>query len=314
MRRALAESWNGTSWAIQSNPNNSAGDNDLIGVACVTSTSCKAVGYFVNGSSVDRTLAESWNGTAWTLIPSADNGSKANYLYDVSCFSSTYCKAVGYYFNASNVEQTLIESWNGSTWSLMTSPNVGTGTNWLRRVTCFSAFSCKAVGDYQSGTVTKTLVESWNGSIWSVMSSQNVGAGSNELDGVSCFAATSCKAVGTYYNSSNVQRNLAESWNGTSWTVVTTPNKGAGINFLNNLSCVSSASCQAVGSYVNGSSVNQTLAEAWNGTSWSLESSPNGSTNTNYLFNVTCTGASCKAVGTYLNGSSIHQSLIESFG
>ncbi len=312
VKRTLAESWNGTSWATQSTPNNGAGDNDLVGVACVTSTSCKAVGYFVNGSSVDRTLAESWNGTAWTIIPIADNGVNTNYLYDVSCVSSTNCKAVGYYVNASSVQKTLIESWNGSTWSLMTSPNSGTGTNYLRRVSCFSASSCKAVGDYQSGTITKTLVESWNGSTWSVTSSPNIGAGSNILFGVSCFAATSCKAVGNYDNASNLERTLAESWNGTSWTVVSSPNEGTGVDFLNNLSCTSSSSCQAVGSYVNGSSVNQTLAEGWNGTSWSVESTPDASANTNYLFNVTCNGALCKAVGDYLNGSSIPQTLVES--
>jgi hypothetical protein len=224
VKRTMAQSWNGTSWATQSTPNNGAGDNDLIGVACATITSCKAVGYFVNGSSVDRTVAESWNGTTWTLIPSADNGSNTNTLQDVSCVSSTNCKAVGYYINASSVQKTLIESWNGSTWSLMTSPNVGTGTNYLRRVSCFSASSCKAVGDYQSGTITKTLVESWNGSTWSVMSSPNIGAGNNILYGVSCFAATSCKAVGNYDNASNLEQTLAESWNGSSWTVVSSPN------------------------------------------------------------------------------------------
>jgi len=312
VKRTMAQSWNGTSWATQSTPNNGAGDNDLIGVACATITSCKAVGYFVNGSSVDRTVAESWNGTTWTLIPSADNGSNTNTLQDVSCVSSTNCKAVGYYINASSVQKTLIESWNGSTWSLMTSPNVGTGTNYLRRVSCFSASSCKAVGDYQSGTITKTLVESWNGSTWSVMSSPNIGAGNNILYGVSCFAATSCKAVGNYDNASNLEQTLAESWNGSSWTVVSSPNEGTGVDFLNNLSCTSSTSCQAVGSYVNASSVNQTLAEGWNGTSWSVESTPDASTSTNYLFNVTCNGALCKAVGDYVNGSSIPQSLVES--
>ncbi len=312
VKRTLAQVWNGTLWSTQVPPNNGVGDNDLLGVACATATSCMAVGYFVNSGSVDRTLAESWNGSVWTLVPMPDNGSAANYLYSVSCGSPTSCKAVGYYITSGSVQKTLVESWNGTAWSLSASPNVGTG-DVLRRVSCYSATACKAVGSDQSGTVSKTLIESWNGTAWSVMPSPNMGSGSNVLSGVSCYFTTSCKAVGNYANSSNVQRTLAEAWNGYSWTIVNTPDNGTNVNFLNNLSCASSTSCQAVGSDENGSSVNQTLAESWNGASWSLESTPDASTNTNYLYNVACNGALCKAVGTYLNGSALHQTLVESF-
>ena len=39
----------------------------LVSVSCITTTSCIAVGAYVNSSGTQVTLGESWNGTAWTL-------------------------------------------------------------------------------------------------------------------------------------------------------------------------------------------------------------------------------------------------------
>jgi hypothetical protein len=56
-------------------------------------------------------------------------------------------------------DETLIESWNGKTWSMVSSPNKGEG-GVLSEVTCTSSTSCVAVGAfYKDSTVTKTLVE-----------------------------------------------------------------------------------------------------------------------------------------------------------
>ena len=75
---------------------------------------------------------------------------------------------------------------------------------------------------------------------------------------------------------------------------------------------MSASDCWAVGSYFNGS-VNQTLIERWDGTSWAIVSSPNASiTRVNSPPGVTCVSASeCWAVGYYVNGSVTYQTLIE---
>jgi hypothetical protein len=44
------------------------------------------------------------------------------YLYGVACTSSKACVAVGSYTNQSGVAMTLAERWNGSTWSIQSSP------------------------------------------------------------------------------------------------------------------------------------------------------------------------------------------------
>lgn len=56
---ALAERWNGTSWAIQRTPGNPAGtpENALAGVLCTSARVCTAAGFRQRLFTV-RTLAE----------------------------------------------------------------------------------------------------------------------------------------------------------------------------------------------------------------------------------------------------------------
>ena len=130
------------------------------------------------------------------------------------------------------------------------------------------------------------------------------------LDDVSCASATSCIAVGSY--STNDYENaqpLAEHWNGRTWSIQAVPNPtGTGAEFpgLDSVSCASSRSCTAVGSYFDSvSSESLPLPERWNGSTWSIQATPNptGATS-NQLEGISCTSAtSCTAAGLYNTGS-----------
>jgi hypothetical protein len=303
--RTLIESWTGGPWTAVASPNiGTNNSNQLLGVSCVSATSCTAVGSYTNGS-VSRTLIESWNGSTWTTVASPSEGSYNNYLNGVSCVSATSCKAVGYWYNSSGVQRTLILSWNGGNWTVA-SPNKGTGDNQLNGVSCVSATSCKAVGSYRtvSGGVLHTLIESWNGSTWTVVASPNNGNvddNGTELNGVSCVSSTACKAVGDW-QSSGGRRTLTESWNGSTWTIVASPNAGNYSNSFAGVSCVSATSCKAVGSdAVSSSSASRTLIASWNGATWSLVASPNPPNTVgsgSRLAGVSCVSpTSCTAVG-----------------
>ena len=108
---ALAESWNGTKWAIQptSSPAGSMGDS-LSGVSCSSATACTAVGYYGNRLDLDLTLAESWNGTKWAIEPIPNPaGSPDSNLSAVSCTLAAACKAVGFYTNSAQSQVPLTE-------------------------------------------------------------------------------------------------------------------------------------------------------------------------------------------------------------
>src|SRR5258707_4029277 len=62
----------------------------------------------VVGSVINQTLIERWNGTSWEIVSSPNTSpTQSNLLYSVTCGSASDCWAVGYYYNASSVAQTL---------------------------------------------------------------------------------------------------------------------------------------------------------------------------------------------------------------
>ena len=67
--RPLAERWNGHAWVIQPALHPAGASlSELNAVSCATATSCLAVGTIpAVGSSMGTPLAESWDGSAWTL-------------------------------------------------------------------------------------------------------------------------------------------------------------------------------------------------------------------------------------------------------
>ena len=144
---------------------------------------------------------------SWTVIPSPDIGVPlANgVLYGVSCGGSTACVAVGSYFDGnvseSGAAQTLVESWNGSVWTVAGSPNALTQTKpTLRRCHVADLLSVSPSAITSMRTVDyDTLVELWNGSVWSIAPSPNASI-QNSLQG-GCRAAPprGCTAVGSYY-------------------------------------------------------------------------------------------------------------------
>ena len=145
---------------------------------------------------------------------------------------------------------TLAERWNGTTWSVMVSPNVpGASTNELTGVSCVSSASCFAVGSAVVASVSQTLVEAWNGTNWQIVTSPNPsGSTGSSLSSVSCTSTASCFAVGSSSNSTTTIA-LTEQWDGTSWQIFAGPNPDSAA-VLAGVSCTSPTSCLAVGKFV----------------------------------------------------------------
>lgn len=283
---SFAEHWNGTSWSIM--PSRLT----ALGVSCPSTTSCFAVG---------RQGVEHWDGTSWSIMPSP-GAVYYNELSAVSCPSTTSCFAVGYKSVASGVK-TFVEHWNGTRWSIMPSPNGAGAENRLSGVSCSSTTSCFAVGNLgpsAGGFANKSLVERWNGTTWSIMPSPTpTGADIVDLRGVSCPSTTSCFAVGRYRSGWSGDLMLVEHWNGTSWSIVASPNPTGTFGFeLLGVSCPSTTSCFAVG-YKTVATGDKTFVERWNGTRWSMMASPNGAAGAeNTLSGVSCSSTTrCFAVG-----------------
>jgi hypothetical protein len=186
------------------------------------------------------------------------NPSKGNtFLGGVSCSSPAACTAVGTRFFSGAGYAPVIESWNGTRWSLMSTPRKPKTD--LNAVSCASAGTCTTVGSYLDPKVVyQPVAEAWDGTKWSIVPTPTPKYG--RLFGVSCVSATNCTAAGNYWPTPlKNTRDLVESWNGTSWSQSTVPDKGP-LGGLFGVSCASADFCTAVGDY-GGSSSSATLIE-----------------------------------------------------
>ena len=311
--KAEAMAPNCGSWSVVSSPNGGSSSNVLNGVATVSANDVWAVGYYypMPGNVPAQTLTEHWNGSNWSIIKSPNVGTNFNFLYATAAISTNDVWAVGFSYNPGNPSQTLIEHWNGKKWKVVSSPNAGSGST-LSGVTAISKKDAWAVGEYSNGGVEQTLTEHWNGKKWQVVASPNGGQSGNSLAGVAAASSNDVWAVG-FFNLSTRQT-LVEHWNGTQWSIVSSPNVPASDNILAGVSVISSTNVWAVGSFsAQGGGFNQTLTEQWNGTSWSIISSPNVGPGNSSLNGVATIPANAQiwAAGGHDSNSGVPQTLIE---
>ena len=189
--KTLIETWNGTAVSLASSPNPTTEDNILSSVSCVSAANCQAVGGGASGGDFE-TLVESWNGTIWSATPSPNPGTDS-VLLGISCVNANHCEAVGWMDAGLDVtpQRTLVESWNGSGWSVVSSVSPGTGSDLLNSVSCISARRCVAVGVYATGSVTPPPMQIWNGIRWSEISG-NVPNPNGGYDGLLCMSHSRC--------------------------------------------------------------------------------------------------------------------------
>ena len=313
--KRLIEHWNGSSWSVMSSPIPAGATfSRLLGVSCPSTRSCFAVGSYSVGPTGAFGLIEHWNGTNWGIMTNPNPGATFTGFVAVSCPSTRSCFAVGSNNTASSTNQTLAEHWDGTSWSLMDSPNpAGTTPAVLYGVSCPSTTSCIAIGYYSPMTGDRTLAEHWNGSSWGIMTAADPNDSTGtDPDGIFCPSTKSC-FVGGSYHSGMTSKSLLMHWNGTNWSVMphSLPAGGSYGDFYS-ISCPSLRSCFATGGYAT-ATAGRALVEHWNGSSWGIMTVPNPGTTGDLLYGVSCPALrSCVAVG-YQSTAMLGTTLVERY-
>ena len=246
--------------------------------------------------------------SAWAIQSTPNpTGYAYTHLTAVSCPASSDCFAVGGWENANYTEEpTLIEQWNGTSWTIQSSPNPsGAAMSELTGVSCVSVDDCIAIGVSLNG-----------GASWR----RRLPSSGTGRAGRYCQRPTNRGLRTTSSPRSTVRHKTmhgggvlrqhrrtaprtpsVEPWNGTSWTIASTPNpaKAADTN-LTAVSCSSATACTAVGAYYTASSASYLIAERWNGSTWAIQSTPNPRGGLSILNAVSCPSATtCIATGYY---------------
>jgi hypothetical protein len=284
--------------------------DDLAGVSCSSTLQCISVGYYVNHRTAFP-LAEIREGNTWAMTPIANPPSDSRFTA-VSCSSTSFCMAVGNSVNA-GVSESLSEMWNGTAWSFVPTPDPSSSENFLNSISCLSSTQCVAVGYIESNVTGELnpLLALWDGNAWSAISSASPPP-DGTLWGVSCADPSRCMAVGSL---GQFLGTLAESWNGTTWSVDATPNNaGTTQDPLWGVSCPSPSRCVAVGSY--GTLTSLAFSEAWDGTSWLIVPTARPGTRGlgSSLRSTSCPSASrCISVGSFVGRQRLVRTLTESW-
>ena len=248
-----------------------------------------AVGAAVLLGATSAFAAGSWSVVA--APPSGQNG----LLTGVSATSDTDAWAVG----SSNAAATglgakpVMDHWDGSAWSQVSTPATGYNTNSLAAVSASSATDAWAVGRSQPSRYTfYPMAMHWNGSAWSVAPSF-AGALAGQIGvGVTDISPTDAYAIGGHLGSAPAGR--VAQWNGTTWSNVSVPLPDNN-NLASDLYAISSDGPNdvwIVGTYelqVSASDLaTETYSLHWNGSAWSIVSmppAPGTDPNFHYLLN-----------------------------
>lgn len=332
--RVLLEHWDGHLWSVVPAPNAPAA-NWLNGITAIAPDNIWVVGYseyyLPGGGGTRSTLIMHWDGSVWSIVPSANYSGADNLLYSVSAVSANDVWAVGYFTNptASYPQGTLTEHWDGSLWTIESSPNPPDFNSSLHGVSVIGPADVWTVGvsSITTGTTTtsQTLTEHWDGASWRVIPSPGSGSSVDRLYSLSGVAAVSANDVWA------VGDEFIEHWDGSTWTIVpqpTLPENSTNLVTYPYLKAVAAAGADnvwAVGAGPADASGqgSKTITEHWDGSTWTLVPSPSVPPDPVYKVSydeldgvAIVPGGEVWAVGTYLLSQPMQsvQSLILHYG
>src|SRR5438093_7115284 len=318
----MAEHWDGTAWSVVDTPNPGPDANDLSDLTAIATNDVWAVGGF-NTTGFIQSEAVHWNGSAWSggSTGVGTPGGGKNLLNDVTGFAANDVWAVGY-FDGDNgfgviVRRTLIEHWTGASWSQVTSPNFGTGSNDLFGIGGTSASDIWAVGYSRATTTAATqgLILHYNGSAWSTGTTSSPIPG--ELAAVAADSASHAFAVGAGPSPNGLPYAQIVQFTGADWTGVTLSQPSVYGEYLNGIAEVSSGEYWAVGAFINSTTdINAPFSPwnaMWNGSSWTGNTNmPAPGTSNDETFSVAAPASGdVWAAGYYTNSQIVAKPLIE---
>jgi hypothetical protein len=274
--------FDGTTWTAFPAPMIKGDNNSFLqGVVALSPTLAWAAGNVTDGAHPGQVI-EQWNGTKWSLFPGPKFGKREQAdVFAMTASSANDVWAIGSLMNrGTGLVSPLFEHWNGTSWAATT---VESNNQFLFGASADATNDAWAVGFNGSDNI-ETSAMHWDGANWKSVATPNVGEGTNKLNAVLALAPNDVWAVGFSTPLAPPKQaatlTLIEHFDGTSWTVVPSPNVGPNSanqsNRLLGLTANSANDIWAFGSYFppDGSGHQMTLLLHWDGTSWTIASSP----------------------------------------
>lgn len=262
------------------------------------------------------THTDSANG--WHAVPTPLLGTGDNSFGAVAAAAPNDVWAVGNFASdtaSSNQDATLslAAHFDGTRWSSVPTPNAGPNFDTLYGVAA-AAGQAWAVGvDLNDSFQSRALIETWSGKQWSIVDNPQPGSRRDLLWSVSADSAADVWAVGTQQGDNGKFETLVEHWDGSSWSVVPSPDPGTSGNQLHAVTAINPDDVWAVGQQLDGSSPDQALIEHWNGWAWTVVSSPTHGSASAALYGVAAGDGKVWAVGELDDSNLGASALVETY-
>ena len=245
--------------------------SQLDDVSCPTARGCLVVGDAYVGRRYHAT-AYTWTGgsTLKQIKVPGPRRARGAELAALACANANNCMAAGNYISGAGVSLPYAVKWHDGTWKILQMPGVPGVTNpWLQGDSCPAVRLCVAAGAATPAhRAPRAFFEIYRGGRWHLAATLPAGTG---LLGASCPATNLCLFAG--YNGGN---GLVRAWNGNTWgnlgalqTTGTWP-----YDVFMHVSCAAANACEAIG-YRYNNNREHTLAEFWDGTSWTIQATIN---------------------------------------
>jgi hypothetical protein len=265
-----------------------SGSNEIINaIAVPAADDAWVIGYrwgFVGGTAEFRTLAEhSTGGGAFHQVPTPDRETAParDFLRGAASVAPSDVWAVGTSVGQGTPDLTLVEHWNGTSWSLVNAPNPGANGNDLEAVAASGANDVWVVGARvdEGAFYQVPLTMHWNGATWTTFHAPNPAGctGHSYLTAVRVLRPASVWATGWCGSGgSTSERGYVLHWNGTKWAVAfVVPQTSAPESELYGIAVGGNSNVWIVGTFRAGASRVQTaLAVHFDGTAWSVTALP----------------------------------------
>lgn len=221
--------------------------------------------------------------TSWQLVSGQNPGNIADQLADIFAIDSHNIWVAGTVADTSTSRdnRTLVEHWNGTSWSVVPSQNPSPEPDGypdsLDRISGSSASDIWGVGDGLGG-----FLEHWNGSSWNAVDTPVVPPTiySYWFSSVSSLSPADAWTVGhstsRNFSPGNGEQALTAHWDGKVWSVVKSPDLHADLNGteLYDVVALTHDNVWAVGYTSSRSQSQLALIEHWDGKSWHVVASP----------------------------------------
>ena len=300
----------------------------LKSVSCASAGNCSAVGSYRDSGGATQGLmltekAGVWGQGVELALPANASAGAGAVLSSVSCSSAGSCTAVGSYVDSAGNNQAVMVTETSGVWAQGVQATLPADAGsfpfaGLVSVSCRSAGSCSAVGAYDDssqnthGVLLTQTAGQWSAGVEAQLPANAATAASTSLTSVSCSSTSSCSAVGDYVDSAGNTQGLLLTKTAGVWATgvaATAPANAAANPFvvLKSVSCPSTGSCSAVGTYVDGSDNGQGLLLSRTSGAWAtgqeVQLADPAAIGVS-LSAVSCPSAgNCGTGGTYLDGS-----------